>query len=200
MPAIQPLPGHPTRLDVDEAQQMAIARLTLRAVRAAASGEPAPEDDLGTVGSLTVSGVFVSLHVGRQLRGCIGYLGHPMALGPTLLRAARQATVGDPRFTPMSARELSGLSVEAWLLYGFERLPVDAIARRAAIEVGTHGLELALGRDHGVFLPCVPVEQGWDVDEYLMQLCSKAGLDDHAWRDPAATLDRFRGLVVQAGT
>jgi AmmeMemoRadiSam system protein A len=193
---IQTLPGHPRGFAITEAEQVAVARLAGVAVRAAATGLPAPPDDLGDLGRRIVSGVFVSLHQGRRLRGCIGYLGQPMALGSTLLRAARQATVGDRRFTPMSEADLAGLSIEAWLLHSWERLPVDSAARRAAVTIGVHGLDLTLGRERGVFLPSVPVEQGWDVDAYLAELGGKAGLAADTWRDPRAVLDRFQGVVV----
>ncbi len=198
MDAITPLPGHPRTLSFDAAAIAAIARTALAGVRAAAAGTLVPAADLGELGATIVSGVFVSLHQGHRLRGCIGYLGEPMPLGPTLARAARQATVGDRRFTPLSATDCAGLSIEAWLLYGYERLPTAVAGRRAAVTVGVHGVDLTLGPGRGVFLPCVPVEQGWDLDEYLAQLGHKAGLEAEAWRDPQAVLDRFQGVAVKA--
>ena len=38
----------------------------------------------------------------------------------------------------------------------------------------------------GLLLPQVPVEQGWDRDAYLTNLCLKAGLPDGCWRQGAA--------------
>jgi len=46
-----------------------------------------------------------------------------------------------------------------------------------------------------VFLPQVPVEQGWDHDTYLSELCRKAGLPRDAWKSPDAKLSVFTGQV-----
>jgi hypothetical protein len=55
---------------------------------------------------------------------------------------------------------------------------------------------LSLGQYRGVFLPQVPGEQGWDHDQYLSNLCRKAGLADaNCWHDLRATLETFRAIV-----
>jgi AMMECR1 domain-containing protein len=38
----------------------------------------------------------------------------------------------------------------------------------------------------GLLLPQVPVEQGWDREMYLHNLCLKAGLPGGCWREGAA--------------
>ena len=65
------------------------------------------------------------------------------------------------------------------------------------IEIGRHGLVLVLGRRQGVFLPQVPVEQKWDLGQYLTHLCYKAGLPDGSWKHPEAQLWWYEGLVFQ---
>jgi uncharacterized protein len=50
------------------------------------------------------------------------------------------------------------------------------IADVQEIVVGTHGVMLVEAGHRGVFLPQVPVEQGWNRDQYLENLCLKAGL------------------------
>ena len=47
------------------------------------------------------------------------------------------------------------------------------------------------GRHSGLLLPQVPVEWGWDVDEFLVNLCHKAGLPPGSHRAPGAKLLRF---------
>jgi hypothetical protein len=54
------------------------------------------------------------------------------------------------------------------------------------VEVGTHGLMIFKGRRQGLLLPQVPVEQGWDQETYLHNLCLKAELPEGCWRDGAA--------------
>lgn len=52
-----------------------------------------------------------------------------------------------------------------------------------------------------VFLPQVPVEQGWDLTTYLEQLCFKAGLPKDAWKDTDARLFIFSvDIIKQART
>jgi uncharacterized protein (TIGR00296 family) len=51
--------------------------------------------------------------------------------------------------------------------------------------VGRHGLYLLYGQRKGVLLPQVPVEQGWDREEYLEQICLKANLPASCWEQAA---------------
>ena len=67
-----------------------------------------------------------------------------------------------------------------------------------AIEVGRHGLALQYLGHSGVFLPQVPVEQGWDRPTYLEHLCAKAGLPGGSWRAPGARLFWYEALVFDA--
>ncbi|HEC34941.1 MAG TPA: AMMECR1 domain-containing protein, partial [Anaerolineae bacterium] len=46
----------------------------------------------------------------------------------------------------------------------------------------------------GLLLPQVPVEQGWDREEFLENLCLKAGLLPDCWREEAA-LYAFTAVV-----
>ena len=67
-----------------------------------------------------------------------------------------------------------------------------------AIEIGRHGLVLQYMGRSGVFLPQVPVEQGWDLDQYLTNLCYKAGLPDGSWKKQGARLFWYEGFKFQA--
>jgi AMMECR1 domain-containing protein len=46
-----------------------------------------------------------------------------------------------------------------------------------------------------VLLPQVPVEQGWDQDEYLDYINRKAGLPPGSWDDPSAERYVFTAVV-----
>ena len=63
------------------------------------------------------------------------------------------------------------------------------------IKVGVHGLYLTMGFHSGVLLPQVPVEQGWDRQEYLDYICKKAGLPPGAYTMPSAELYTFTAIV-----
>jgi AmmeMemoRadiSam system protein A len=191
------LPGHPADLAVAEADQARIAALAADTVRAAVLGTPTPADQLGATAAAPISGVFVSLHRHHQLMGCIGYCGRPTTLAASLQGAARSAAVDDPRFDGVKAEELPGLEVEVWLLYRWELLPEAPALRERLVTVGEHGLELEASGGRGVFLPCVPVEQHWDVRAFLEHLGEKAGLSRDAWRTPGSLLYRFSGLCLR---
>ena len=64
--------------------------------------------------------------------------------------------------------------------------PLRRITDTEQIQIGTHGLMIHAGGSQGVFLPQVPVAEGWDRGEYLENLCAKAGLLRGCWRGKAA--------------
>jgi uncharacterized protein (TIGR00296 family) len=63
------------------------------------------------------------------------------------------------------------------------------------VKVGVHGLYLTRGGRSGVLLPQVPVEQGWNLDEYLDYICVKAGLPPESYNAPDAILYTFTAVV-----
>jgi uncharacterized protein (TIGR00296 family) len=64
-----------------------------------------------------------------------------------------------------------------------------------SVKVGVHGLYLNHRGRSGVLLPQVPVEQGWDLDEYLAYICIKAGLPEGSYQAPGAKLYTFTAIV-----
>jgi uncharacterized protein (TIGR00296 family) len=71
--------------------------------------------------------------------------------------------------------------------------PLEPVTDVNQIQVGKHGLVIEQGRRAGTLLPQVPTEYGWDRDEFLRQLCRKAGLPDEAWR--TSSLFRYTAEV-----
>jgi AMMECR1 domain-containing protein len=49
-----------------------------------------------------------------------------------------------------------------------------------------------------VLLPQVAADHGWDREEFLAQVCRKAGLPPDAWQDPLTELYTFRAQVIGA--
>jgi AmmeMemoRadiSam system protein A len=131
----------------------------------------------------TSSGVFVTVRVNGELRGCLGTLAVECQLAEETERCAEEAATVDPRFPPVTPDELAALSIEVSVLGPLERIdPHEA----AAIVIGTHGLVVERGRSRGLLLPQVAVEWSWTVEKFLQQTCVKAGLSPHAWRADAA--------------
>ena len=143
------------------------------------------------------SGVFVTIntHPGEDLRGCIGYPNPFFALAKAIVKAAEGATE-DPRFPPLAEGELDRIVVEVSILTPPE--PIEAKKPRqlpAMVRVGVDGLIAARGPARGLLLPQVPIEWGWDAEEFLAQTCVKAGLMPDAWLEPETRFYRFQSEI-----
>jgi AmmeMemoRadiSam system protein A len=135
-------------------------------------------------------GAFVTIHIGKDLRGCIGRMNAPEALEQTVRTMAVEAAFGDPRFTPLGPEEFSRCRLEISVLS-----PLKPCADPRSVQVGVHGLCLVHRGRSGVLLPQVPVEQGWDTDTYLNHICLKAGLPPLSYEAPGAQLYTFTAVV-----
>ncbi len=114
---------------------------------------------------------FVTLKKAGQLRGCIGYIEPHAPLIEAVADNAQSAALRDPRFAPVTPEELPDISIEVSAL-----TPLEPVADVEEIEIGRHGLVISQGPNHGLLLPQVPVEWGWDREEFLEHTCLKAGL------------------------
>jgi uncharacterized protein len=137
-----------------------------------------------------LSGAFVSLHNGEDLRGCIGILSADVELYRTVQRCVLSAALEDTRFHPVSGEEVGDLKIEISVLSALER-----VADVQLIDPGRHGLMISLGGSRGLLLPQVASKYGWDRETFLAQTCRKAGLPAHAWREPNAVIQIFEAQV-----
>jgi len=139
-------------------------------------------------------GAFVSLHIAngreRALRGCIGRMIAALPLIETVRMMAGEAAFGDPRFPPLKKEELERCQIEISALS-----PMSPCKDARQVEIGVHGLYIKRGARSGVLLPQVPVEQGWNLDEYLEYICIKAGLPPGSCEAPDAQLFTFTAVV-----
>ncbi|MCL2411527.1 MAG: AmmeMemoRadiSam system protein A [Treponema sp.] len=150
----------------------------------------------------TPCGAFVSLHKGRDLRGCIGRMtaldtkaafgakDSNLPLFETVRLMAKEAAFGDPRFPPLNKEELNICHIEVSALS-----PMTLCHDPMLVKVGTHGLYLTASGRSGVLLPQVPVEQGWTLHEYLEYICIKAGLPPGSYKTPNAQLYTFTAII-----
>jgi len=135
---------------------------------------------------------FVTINRNHHLRGCVGNVQPVMPLGRSVTRNAVAASSEDQRFPPMTPGELADMEVEITVLS-----PLEPLSDVKDIRIGMHGLYLVKGRNAGIFLPQVPVEQGWDLTAYLEQLGLKAGLAKDAWKDKDARLFIFTADIIK---
>ena len=196
---LQPAEASPPRPQLTPADEERIFRAAGQRVAAAVCGQPSgPLDEaLGEAAGANLFGSFVSLKRAGQLRSCCGYLGPAVPLAEALDHAAVRAAREDPRFPPISPAELEHLDMEVWLLWGAKTVPFRGEERVKAIEIGKHGVQISRGHHRGLLLPSVAVEHGLDAAGFLRQVCLKAGLPPHAWREDDTTLVTFEGYAIR---
>lgn len=146
-------------------------------------------------------GVFVTLNSVRPsgthvLRGCIGFPFPSLPLAEAVISSAIEAAVGDPRFPPVSYREMDSIALELSILTRpQEFLEEDRRRLPELIKVGEDGLIVSRGGRQGLLLPQVPVEWGWDAEEFLIQCCLKAGLPPDSWLLEGTRVYSFKAII-----
>jgi AmmeMemoRadiSam system protein A len=133
-------------------------------------------------------GVFTTLYLHGQLRGCVGYVFPVTPLYRGVIETARAAASEDTRFRPVTREEAPHLKTSLSVLSPLRPIEPDEV------EVGRHGLVVSLAGHRGLLLPQVPVEHAWDRVTFLEQTCHKAGLPIDAWK-MGATLEAFTAEV-----
>lgn len=137
-------------------------------------------------------GAFVTLRLGIELRGCIGYIESDLPLIEVVKEVAIKAAFEDPRFPPLSYPEFDRISLEVSILSPLRRI-VDV----AEILVGRDGLVLERGDRRGLLLPQVAVEYHWDREAFLENTSRKANLPLDAWKDPDTRVYAFSAEIVK---
>ncbi|MEW6243477.1 MAG: AmmeMemoRadiSam system protein A [Bacillota bacterium] len=129
------------------------------------------------------AGVFVSLKVGGELRGCIGTFAPTRpSIAEEIREMAIAAGTQDPRFPPVTASELSTLSYSVDVLS-----PPEAINDETALDPKVYGVIVEKGPKRGLLLPDL---EGVDtVSEQLSIAKRKAGINPS---DRDVRLYRFR--------
>jgi uncharacterized protein len=156
-----------------------------------------PEKD-----GLDKAGIFVTLtylntNKQEQLRGCIGFPLPVKNLYASVIEAAIAAATEDPRFLPLDREELDKIIFEISILTAPEEIRVSGADYRQEIKVGRDGLILHCRYGAGLLLPQVPIELGWDVEEYLANICYKAGAPPDAWLDASSKLYKFSAILFK---
>ena len=142
-------------------------------------------------------GAFVTINTypTHNLRGCIGIPEPIMPLKNAIKEAAVSAT-HDPRFPPLKENELENIVIEVTILTKPQLIKVNKPQEYLEkIKIGRDGLIAEQGFYRGLLLPQVPVEQGWDVEEFLSHTCWKAGLPFDAWFDENTKIYKFEGQI-----
>ena len=144
-----------------------------------------------------VKGAFVtiSLYPSGDLRGCIGYPEPRFPLRDVLEMSAK-AACHDPRFFDLTYEETNKCTFEVTIMTKPERIEYNSLEDLLSkIVIGRDGLILEFKGRRGLLLPQVPVEFGWNAEEFMEHLSVKAGLAPTAWRDPGVVMESFSGEI-----
>jgi MEMO1 family protein len=175
--------------DLTEAQQEELLSLARATIETHLEGGATPDYEADDPLLTRRAGAFVTLKESGQLRGCIGHTWADQPLYQVVQETAMSAATGDPRFPPLTLEELDDITIEISILSPFRR-----VTDVEQIQVGVHGLMIFAGGGRGLLLPQVPVENGWDRETFLEELCRKANLPAGCWRE-GATLYAFTAVV-----
>ena len=141
------------------------------------------------------AGIFVTLSVKEDLRGCIGFP-LPRKLDDALPEAAIAAATQDPRFSPVQGSELDRITFEVTVLTPPVEIKVDdPLQLPSKIKVGRDGLIVKRGYNSGLLLPQVPLEYGWKEEAFLDHTCQKAGLPSGCWKEKQTKIFSFEGII-----
>jgi AmmeMemoRadiSam system protein A len=194
--ALAPLPEEPDEPlslspDVQD-ELLLLARRTIEQFLASDTVPPFRANDLAFQQRL---GAYVTYEKDGELRGCLGRLDGDRPIYLNVQYAAIASALSDPRFPPITLEELEDLDIEITVLH-----PMREVGDPQEIRIGRDGVLMRVGSEAGaLFLPQVPVDQGWDVDDTLLNLCRKAGLPDDAWKRDDAHFYVFGGQWFAEG-
>lgn len=172
----------------DDADRMELLKIAREAVEARLYDEtytPAGSEKLSIE-----RGVFVTIKIDGNLRGCIGQLRGREPLYQAVAEMAQAAAFEDPRFPMLTRKEFDKLEFEISVLS-----PLERVKEFSEIKIGRDGLMIKLGMHSGLLLPQVATDYGYDVIEFLEQTCLKAGLGKNSYKDKFAEIYKFSAEV-----
>ncbi len=142
-----------------------------------------------------VRGCFVTLHERGRLRGCIGTIEPVSTLVECVESNAQSAAFRDPRFSSLTAKELSEIDIEVSALTVPERVHFkDGEDLKSKLEPNVHGVILSRGSKRSTFLPQV-WKQLPNHEKFLEHLCLKGGMSPRAWQDPKTRVEVYQAEV-----
>ncbi|MBF0446903.1 MAG: AmmeMemoRadiSam system protein B [Magnetococcales bacterium] len=123
-------------------------------------------------------GVFISITNGNELRRSLGTITPSKSLYRMVLDNVIAAVRQSGGFSPLTAAEFPHLTLKIRTISALEKL-----SSPQSFELGRHGLVLENGKHSAAYLPNIPIEKGWTVEETLRNLSITAGLTATAWQD-----------------
>lgn len=135
-------------------------------------------------------GVFVSLKLGGELRGCIGTIeAVTPSVGEEILNNSISAAFNDPRFSPLREDELYEIDISVDLLY-----PAEG-CKFLDLDPSLYGVIVTSGRKRGLLLPML---EGVDTSEEQVNIAlQKAGIrKGEAYEIQRFKVERFKEVEM----
>jgi uncharacterized protein (TIGR00296 family) len=149
-------------------------------------------------------GAFVTLNQykvsGNPLRGCIGFIEPIYPLYEVVHKVSISSAIEDPRFPPVTLREMEKIVIELSILTPPKLIEVNEPKEYLnKIKIGRDGLIAERGGRRGLLLPQVPVDQdrNWDVETFLRHTCNKAWLPEDSWKDKNTKIYSFQAILFE---
>ena len=137
-------------------------------------------------------GVFVTLKINNQLRGCIGNLEPILPVVKGIAGNAINAAFKDYRFSPLSKDDFHKIDIEVSILTKPVLLKYETADQLISkLRPGIDGVIVKKGNAGATFLPQV-WEQLPEPVEFLEHLCEKAGLSSNAWQSGELVVSTYQ--------
>jgi len=136
---------------------------------------------------------FVTLTKNKELRGCMGELEAQKPLYQSVIDNSLASAFLDPRFNPVEQNELNQIKIEISILTPLKKLlPFNNIQELLNyLEQNKPGLLIKKNGFQATFLPQVWEELPKPQD-FLSQLCLKAGLQDNEWQNLDLAISEYQ--------
>ncbi len=123
---------------------------------------------------------FVTLTLGRNLRGCIGTLEARQELWEGVITNSINSAFFDTRFFPLTKEEFKKIKIEISILTPAEKTEYKS-SDDLKKKISKRGVVIKKGWHSATYLPQV-WEQIPNEGDFLSSLCSKAGLPSQTWK------------------
>ena len=138
-------------------------------------------------------GLFISLYLNKNLRGCIGYIKPFKPLYDSIIELAQLAAFKDNRFSPVTVDIFDKLIIEISVL-----TPLYEIKDKDEIIIGRDGLFITNPKGLGLLLPQVATSHSWTRNTFLKETCKKAGLKEEDLYDERTKVFRFEADIFRS--
>jgi len=179
-----------TSMNLTKKEKMILLEIARESIKSAVLGI---KPNIPTINDVILNekcGAFVTITLSGKLRGCIGNIRAVNPLWETVKTMAKEAALNDPRFYPLTPRDIENIEIEISVLS-----PFKLINNINEIIIGKHGLFIKKGFYQGLLLPQVATDYNWDRIQFLKETCNKAGLYESSWQEKNCEIYIFSATV-----